>query len=483
MEKRNIDLGPFFHPNSIAIVGVPRGQFRFGGGSYLHKFQECGFPGRLFPINPKTKEIQGVKAYPSLTSLPEVPDLVMVCLPAEAVLGVLEECAHIGARHIHILTSGFKEIGTEQGKDLEERLATFSRQRGLLVIGPNCMGPYSPAARLTAWGAIPGLSGPVGVISQSGTITQRITEYLCSLGLGIAKAVSIGNAAVLGSMDYLAFMARDPSIRTIAMYLESVPDPREFLQLAREVNQEKPLVVWKGGESDVGASTAISHTGGMAGANHLWEAFFRQSGVARVRSMDEWADTILSLTLLPTPRGKGVFLVGGGGGHSVVNGDMCTRLGLDVPPLAGTTMEKLLKIMPAVGSIPGNPLDNWRAFDDAEHFAEVMKMGYEDPGVSMIVADRIIPRASFHMRDEPDPTPAVIEFVKKHNQEKPTVFTVDFAGGDPELTAQGSSLMARFCKAGIPTFPSPERAMRALAQLCRYHEGVDRAAGCSNTRR
>jgi acyl-CoA synthetase (NDP forming) len=249
------------------------------------------------------------------------------------------------------------------------------------------------------------------------------------------------------------------------------------------MNRQKPLVLWKGGESDVGASTAISHTGGMAGASHLWEAFFRQSGVARVRSMDEWADTILSLTLLPRPRGKGVFLIGGGGGHSVVNSDLCIRQGLEVPPLAGATMEKLSQIMPAVGSIAGNPLDNWRAFDDGEHFAEVMKMGYEDPGVSMIVADRIIPRASYHMQDKPDPTPAVIEFVKEHGQQKPTVFTVDFSGGDPELAAQGSSFMARFCMAGIPAFPSPERAMRALAHLCRYHQGVDKPAGCSNSRR
>jgi acyl-CoA synthetase (NDP forming) len=398
-----------------------------------------------------------------------VPDLVVVCLPAAAVLDVLEECAGVGARHIHILTSGFKELGTEEGNALEEKLAALSKDKGLLVIGPNCMGPYSPSGRLTAWGAIPGLPGPVGVISQSGTITQRITEYLCSLGLGIAKAVSIGNAAVLGSMDYLAYMARDPEIRTIAMYLESVPDPRAFLRLAQKVNREKPIVLWKGGESDVGASTAVSHTGGMAGTSHLWEAFFRQSGVARARSMDEWADTILSLTLLPAPRGKSVFLVGGGGGHSVVNGDACVRHGLEVPPLSVTTMKKLQAIMPAVGSIPGNPLDNWRTYDDARHLAEVLSMGYEDPAVSMVVVDRIIPRSSFHMDEELDPTPSVIEFLSENGDRKPTVFTVDFAGGDTKLTAAGSSLMARFCKAGIPTFPSPERAMRALAKLYRYH--------------
>jgi acyl-CoA synthetase (NDP forming) len=472
MEKRSSDLQPLFHPRSIAIVGVPRTEFRFGGGSYLNKLQECGFPGTLYPINPKADEIQGIRAYPNLASLPEVPDLVMVCLPAASVPGVLEECARVGARHIHVLTSGFKELRTEEGAALEDTLAALSRQEGLLVVGPNCMGPYCPAARLTAWGAIPGLPGPVGIISQSGTITQRITEYMCSLGLGIAKAVSMGNATVLGAMEYLAFMGRDPEVQTIGMYLESVSDPRAFLDLARKVNRQKPVVVWKGGETDVGASTAVSHTGGMAGANHLWEALLRQSGVARVRSMDEWADTILSLTLLPAPLGNGVFLVGGGGGQSVVNGDACIRQGLEVPPLSGESMERLRAVMPAVGSIPGNPLDNWRTYDDEEHFAEILEMGYADPAVSMIVADRIIPRASFHMGDRPDPTPSVIEFVRKNRQRKPTVFTVDFSGGDTELALQGASLVARLCAAGIPAFPSHDRAARALAHLYRYHEAI-----------
>jgi hypothetical protein len=130
-------------------------------------------------------------------------------------------------------------------------------------------------------------------------------------------------------------------------------------------------------------------------------------------------------------------------------------------------MEKLCGIMPAVGSIPGNPLDNWRTYDDADHFAEIMEMGYEDPDISMIVADRIIPRSSFHMGDQPDPTPSVIEFVRKNKERKPTIFTVDFSGGDPELAVQGISLMTRLCSAGLPAFPSHDRAARALAHLYR----------------
>jgi hypothetical protein len=144
----------------------------------------------------------------------------MVCIPAPHVPALLEECGRIGARHIHILTSGFKESGTEEGRFLEARIAGIARENGLLIIGPNCMGPYSPGAGLTAWGAIPGARGPLGVISQSGTITQRLTEYAFSLGIGTDKAVSVGNGTVLGSLDFLEFMGQDDDIRVIAMYIE-----------------------------------------------------------------------------------------------------------------------------------------------------------------------------------------------------------------------------------------------------------------------
>ena len=474
METDKTDLDPFFRPKSIGIVGVSTGSYRFGGMSYLHKLQECGYPGSLYPINPRATEIRGVRAYPNLVSLPEVPDLVIVCLPAAAVLDVLRDCSRIGARHIHVLTSGFKELGTEEGRGIEEEMASFCREKGLLVMGPNCMGPYCPDARLTPWGAIPGIPGPVGVISQSGTITQRITEYLCSLGMGVSKAVSFGNGTVLNALDYLEFMAADDTIRVVAVYLESVTDARRFLRLALRINPQKPIVLWRGGESDAGARAAVSHTGSLSGSGHLWEAFFRQTGVTRVESMDELVDAVLGFALLPPPRGKGVFLVGGGGGNSVVNGDACVREGLEVPSLSAQTLEKLREIVPAVGSIAGNPLDHWRAYEDPGHLTSVLELGYEDPGISMIVVDRVIRRSSFHMPDEPDPTPAVIEFMERVGQPKPTVFTVDFAGGDPDLTLQGSSLMARLCKAGLPTFPTLKRATKTLVNLHRHHEAARR---------
>ena len=469
MRIRKTDLEPFFTPKSIAIVGVSSSTYNFGGVSYLDKLQQCGFAGNLYPINPKATEIMGVKAYPNLTSLPEVPDMVIVCLPAKSVPDVIKECAQLGARYIHILTSGFKEIDTDEGKQVEEWLTTYSRENGLYVIGPNCMGPYCPAAHLTPWGEINGLDGPLGLISQSGGMAGRIIEYTRSLEFGIAKAISFGNAAVLDCLDCLEFMEKDDKVRVIGMYLEAVPEDREFLSIVRRVNKKKPIVMWKGGETEVGAKAAASHTGSIAGSPQLWDAFFRQSGVTRVQSMDEWVDALMSLALLPAPSGKGVFVMTGGGGNMVVYSDTCIREGLDLPPLSETTMEKLRETVPAAGSIAGNPLDEWTAFLDASYFSRILELGYQDPAIDMIIADQIVQRKVFHVSEVTDPFPEVVELMKKNGHRKPTVFMVDCAGADEELAVRGTTMIKRLCQAGFPAFPTIPRAVRALAYLHNYH--------------
>jgi len=470
------DLEQFFNPGSIAIVGVSKGGFRFGGMSFLWKLQEAGFPGRIYPINPKATELGGLQAYPDLSSLPEVPDHAIVCVAARLVPSILEECGRIGLRHIHVLTAGFRETGTKEGKELEARMQSIAREKGLLVIGPNCMGPYSPSAGLTAWGAIPGMSGPLGIISHSGIITQRLTEYALSLGIGTDKAVSIGNATVLDESDFLEFMAADPKIRVIAMYLESVRDGRRFFRLAREVNKSKPIIIWKGGATEAGAATAASHTGAMSSEWRIWEALFRQTGTTPVDSMDEWAETILAFARLPEPGGNGVFVMGGGGGNSVANGDACIREGLDVPRLSEATLQRLRETVPTAGSIAGNPLDMARIFQDSAYLGEVLDLADRDPAVGMVIIERVVPRKIFHLPDLPDPTPETIRVLKSKERRKPTVFSVDSGGGDPDLAQRGAALRAQFCTAGIPAYPAARRAARALARLHRYY-AFRRAAG------
>jgi len=467
-------LEPFFKPRHIAIVGVSQSLSSFGGISFLEKLQEAEFPGTLYPINPKAPEIKGVPAYPNLSSLPVVPDLAMVCVAAAHVPAVLEECGRIGLRHIHILTSGFKEIGTEEGRQLEEQIALIAKEKGLLVIGPNCMGPYCPASGLTAWGAIPGARGPLGVISQSGGLTQRLTEFAYSLGIGTDKAVSVGNEAVLDSLDFLEFMGQDENIRVIALYIESMRNGRRFFELAREIGKKKPIIVLKGGKTEVGASTAASHTGGMAGKQRVWEAVFHQTGVIHVSSVDEWMDAVFAFALLSPPGNRGVFLIGGGGGASVISSDMCIQEGLDVPPPSFAIMGKLRESLPVAGSIAGNPLDDWQTFVKPNYLGTILDLVCQDPAIGMVIVDRMIARKAYHMPVPGDYSLLTIQQVKQRGNGKPVVFVVDSEGGDPELAAQGASLRAEFGRGGIPAYPSVKRAARALMHLYRYYNRLDR---------
>lgn len=462
-------LERFFKPASIAIIGVSRENVTFGGTSFLHHWLQAGYAGRLYPINPKASEVLGVKTWPSLASLPEVPDLVTIAVRSDLVPAALEECAKSSARFIHILTAGFSEIGTEEGRKLEARITDIARQHDLLIIGPNCMGPYSPSVHLTAWGAVPGRDGHLGIISQSGGVTQRFTEYICSLGVGVSKAASIGNAAVLDSPDFLEFMAGDPDIGLVAIYLESIRDGRRFFDLARDVTPLKPIIMLKGGESKQGAATVESHTGRMAGDQMIWKAIFEQTGIVPVTNMNEWVDACLAFSLLPKTRGKGVFIVGGGGGNSVIFSDACIRAGLDVPPLSRQSMDRIRPFVPVAGSIAGNPLDFWATYLKQDYLFEVLDAAYADPGIHMVIVDRLIPRIAFHSPDLlADPVPEIVNFIKTHKQVKPTVFTVDYDGGDPELIQKGSALRTRFCEAGIPAFPSFERAIGALVRFQHY---------------
>jgi len=468
------DLAGFFKPRSIAIIGVSRSPSSFGGMSFLDHFLKAGYPGIIYPINPRAADVRGIRAYPDLASLPETPDLAMIAVQAGAVPAVLQECGRLGIRHIHILSAGFGELGTNDGMTLERRVASIAAEQHLLIMGPNCMGPYCPATKLTAWGAIPGRDGRLGIISQSGGITQRLTEQVSSLGVGVSKAASIGNAASLDSPDFLEYMDSDDDIDLIAMYLESVRDGRHLFDLARKVVPRKPVVLLKGGQTEVGAATVASHTGSMAGNRRLWNAFFEQTGVTPVSSMNEWADAILAFSSLPKAGGDGLFIIGGGGGNSVIFSDIAVGEGLTVPQLSPASMERVRPIVPVAGSIAGNPLDLWESFVNGDRLCDLLDVAYRDPQIHMVIVDRLIPRIAFHSPEMPDPTPGIIDFIRTYKGRKPTVFTIDYDGGDMDLNAQGAALRRRFCEAGIPAYPSFERAIRALAHFQRYHRRLRR---------
>jgi acyl-CoA synthetase (NDP forming) len=467
--ERRVIFDKIFSPESLAIVGISRTQSGLGGQFFLKNLRRAGYPGRIYLIHPTAREINGLPVYPHLTSLPEGVDLAIVCVPAHLVPSVLEECIRKKIHNVHLLTSGFKELGTRAGIHLESELWQIASRGNLNIIGPNCMGPYVPASRLMLWGQIPAHPGSFAFLSQSGTLTQRVTEHAHFTGMGLSKAVSFGNAAVLDSTDYLEYLAEDPPTKVIGLYLESVRAGRRFLNLARQVNAGKPLVLWKGGETPSGAGAVASHTGTLAGENKIWESGLRQAGITQARSLEEVVGTAMAFLYLPPAKGRRLFILGGGGGNSVYYADLCVRTGLRVPPLMGETREKITALVPAVGSFARNPVDAWQAFYDPDYLSKLLEVVLQDPDLDLILLDRLIPRMTYATQER-DRTPAVIEVLKKNIRRKPLAAVVDGGGEDPFLAAEAAKMRQDFCQAGIPAYSSLPLAAQALAHLAAYYE-------------
>ena len=293
--RRESKFGDSFPPRSVAIVGVSRKEHMsvpgYTGSHMFRILREAGFQGRIYPVNPKADAIDGVKAYPSVTAIPERTDLVIVGTPAATVPQVLEDCAAAGVPVVQILASGFGETGEEEGKRLEAAILEIAQRTGLRIIGPNCMGFHIPAVKMRMFEEAEVVPGPVAFVSQSGGHAQVFLMQGPHLGIGFSKVISYGNALVMDAIDFLDYLAGDDETRIICMYLEGVrKDGGELMQLVRRTNAKKPVVVWKGGLTHSGARAASSHTGSLAGDRQVWDAFFKQTGAISAVGIDEMID-------------------------------------------------------------------------------------------------------------------------------------------------------------------------------------------------
>ena len=231
-----------FRPETVAMVGVsssavrggPRG---FGGANFIKNFEELNFKGRIYPVNPKVKEILGRKAYPNVSSIPEPVDLVVVSVPAKALPGVLEDCITANAKNIHVFTAGFEETGEEDARELGRQVREIAMRGGLRIVGPNCMGIYVPEAGIGTFDRLPRESGPVSFVSQSGGHCNWFSHHSPNYGFYFNKVISIGNAYVLDSTDYLEYLAVDPETRVICMYLEGAKNGAKLFRQVKEINR------------------------------------------------------------------------------------------------------------------------------------------------------------------------------------------------------------------------------------------------------
>jgi len=377
-------LDAMLAPGSIAIIGAKRAPDD-SWQNLMGIIKNFGYQGRLYPINPGVDEIEGLKAYPDLLSLPEKVDLVIISIPAPRVPAALEDCIASGNRNVHIFTAGFKETGEEEGIRLQKEIEEIAERGGLRVIGPNCMGIYNPKLRLTTWIPAPAESGPVAFVSQSGGHTNNLALYAEQFGIYFSKAISYGNALTLDSTDFLEYLAHDEETKIIALYIEGVRDGGKLLRQITEINRIKPVIIMKGGLTESGARAVASHTGSLAGAEHIWEALFRQSGAVKVTSLEEMTDVILAFLHLGAPQGRRVGVIGTGGGVGVSSADTFTRAGLEIPTLTEETIGKLREFIPAAGNITKNPVDAGIAFSDLGMLERALRILSADPLIDMIV--------------------------------------------------------------------------------------------------
>ena len=345
-----------FMPKSIAVIGASRDSDREMKTGWIGRLVRYQYQGKVYPINPNATEILGFKAYPSVTAVPEPIDYAIISIPSEAVASQLKDCVTKNVKIVHVYTAGFAETGTIKGKQLQAEMKEILKGSQTRLIGPNCMGVYCPASRITFDVRFPQESGSIAFISQTGVGGRRLINLATGRGLRFSKVVSYGNALDLNGTDFLEYITVDPDTKIILLYLEGLQDGRRFFRLLQECTKEKPVVLLKAGLSESGAGAAASHTGSLAGSRQVWQSLFRQTGAIPVETLEEAVDQLIALQNMPPVKGRRVGLVGRGGGIGVITSDMCEREGLNVPQFSPQIREQLQKMTEA-GSTNRNPVE------------------------------------------------------------------------------------------------------------------------------
>ncbi|HEX9897406.1 MAG TPA: CoA-binding protein [Dehalococcoidales bacterium] len=471
-------LDSLFFPKSVAMVGVSANPAGWGGTSFLQRLKKRGYSGRLYPVNPKVTEVEGLKCYPDVKSLPEPPDHIVIATPAIAVPQVLRDCIARGVKNVHIFSSGFSETGEEEGRKLDEEITTIIQNSDLRVVGPNCMGIWVPASKLCAWGAEPKGFGSLAFLSQSGGHGEYISELGQSLGVYFSKIISFGNARGLQAIDFLEYLETDPDTKMIACYFEGMKDGGRITQLIKRINRTKPVFVWKGGLTPSGAEAVSSHTGSLAGVEHAWKAFYAQTGAVPVGSLEEVIDTAMAFQHLKPAIGRRTLLMGGGGGNSVALADICGREGLEVPRITDQTRQELNKFIRLAGNSTRNPMDVWSVQENIDDFKKAFDLSLADPNIDVAIMEKQVmwdEDDSEHLERHRKSDGFLVEYCHHNVSGKPIVIAVIAMANVEGAAAYRAQLMTKYATSGIPTYSTTISAARALSRFVAYHEFQSRA--------
>jgi acetyltransferase len=458
-------LDRFFAPRSVALVGATEGSSRFGGRC-LGRMIEFGYAGTIFPINPRFQELRGLTCYASLADLPQVPDHVGVVVPAEAVLGVLNECADIGVPFATVFTGGFAESGGDKGRAMQAEIGRLARDRGLRVMGPNCNGVinFRDGFAMTTTATIAGVRKPAGniaVVSQSGGVGQVNTMWRAqAAGLGVSYEVSCGNSVDLDVIDFLDFMIDDEETKVILMVVEHIPSgPRLAAAAHRAAEREKPIVMLKLGRTEEGGRAAASHTGALAASDVVVDAALRQLGIIRVNDTSELYEQAMLLRTRRWPRGNRIATTTPSGGNAVLLVDLGAANGFTWPDYQPQTRQRLAECLPKLGSAT-NPTDVTNvAIGRADIYSACFDAMAADDNI-----DTIVP--IFTMSASGD-LQAASEAARSIDKPVALLWT----GG----CTDNPSLAARDVAAtGVPVFTETMACVRALGGLKRYGDFLRR---------
>jgi len=443
-------------PRSIAVIGAGRKR-RTIGGEVFHNLMDGGFNGPVYPVNPGAEVVQSVRAYKSILDIEGPVDLAVIVVPAKLTMAAARECAQKGVHGMVVITAGFAETGPA-GREMQRELMAIARESGIRVIGPNCMGVINTHddVRMNAtFSPNAPMQGNVGFLSQSGALGLAVIEYANTLNLGLSTFISVGNKADLSGNDFIQYWAEDPATDVIALYLESLGNPRKFARITRRVGRHKPILAVKSGRSSAGARATSSHTGALLGASDVTvDALFKQAGVIRTDTLGEFFDVATLLANQPRPKGNRVAILTNGGGPGILCADACEADGLVVPQVPDDIKAKLAEFLPADAGL-NNPVDMIAAAP-GESYRKALKLLAEWDGIDAI----IILYVPVLVTNSEEIAAGVRAACLEIEREIPMLSVFLSSAGTPSsLKTDGLSL---------PSYPFPEDAARALAHAVRY---------------
>jgi len=449
------DLKLILAPRSVAVIGASAREDSVGRAVFAN-ILFSGYKGIVYPVNPRVKSILGVRTYPSILDIPDEVDLAIVIVPNITVKKVIEECGQKAVKGAVVITAGFREVG-EEGEKLEKELVEAARKYRLSIIGPNCVGLINtdPQVSLNATFARPFTPKPgqIAFVSQSGAFGVAALEYARKRDIRLSKFISVGNKADVNENTLLPALRDDEQTKVILLYLEDLVNPAEFMELAREIGEKKPILAIKSGRTLAGARAASSHTGALAGSDEIYNAFFTQAGVIRVDNLEELFDCGLAFATQPHPKSNRVAIITNAGGPGIVATDMIIRQGAQLATLEARTKERLARVLPPTAS-KENPVD---LIGDAkeDRYELAIRIVFEDDGVDAAV---IICTPTVFTNLE-----AIAKTIRDTVPRYGKPVTVCFMGTeDIERAAQVLE------EGGIPHYLFPEIAAKVITRLTEY---------------